>query len=184
MVATIINHTQKGKPMHMPQKNNFINIRCVALAGCVLAAVVCAQTPKAHAQAPLVTGDPVITNAAAIIQGGRNIFRYDTYGDEAFWGDALHLHQAIEGAQFGGVGPGVSPSAALAVGLKVDVDVLPQSLKKKLAAGQVDLNDPANTLALLKLNAVVGVTGFFDRQQRMNSLGIQCALCHSTVDNS
>ena len=61
---------------------------------------------------------------------------------------------------------------------------LPQSLTKKLAAGQVDLNDPATTLALLKLNAVVGVTGFFDPQQRLSSLGIQCALCHSTVDNS
>ena len=123
-------------------------------------------------------------NALSKVNEGRNIFRYDTFGDQAFWGDALKLHQAIEGANLGGVGPGVSPGTALAVGLKVDVDTLPQSLKRKLAAGQVDLNDPANTLALLKLNAVVGVTGFFDRQNRLTSLGIQCALCHSTVDNS
>src|SRR6184192_1673845 len=124
------------------------------------------------------------SNALMMLKNGRNIFRFDTFGDQAFWGDTLKLHQSIEGADHGGIGSGVSPSTALAVGLKVDVDALPQSLKKKLAAGQVDLNDPANTLALLKLNAVLGVTGFFDPQQRLNSLGIQCAFCHSTVDNS
>jgi len=106
--------------MHTPQTSTFINLRRVVVAGCVLGAVVCAQTPKAHAQVPLVSADPVITNAAAIIQNGRNIFRHDTYGDEAFWGDALQLHQAIQGTQFGGVGPGVSPKTALALGLKVD----------------------------------------------------------------
>jgi hypothetical protein len=115
---------------------------------------------------------------------GRRIFRYDTFGDQAFWGDALKLHQAIAGTNLGGVGPGVSPSTALAVGLKVDVEALPKSLQRQLAAGQVDLNAPATTLALLRLNAVVGVTGFFDQQQRLTSMGIQCALCHSTVDNS
>src|SRR5438477_4628017 len=132
----------------------------------------------------LCRADQVEANALATLKNGRNIFRFDTIGDQAFWGDTLKLHQSIEGADHGGIGSGVSPSTALAVGLKVDVDALPQSLTKKLAAGQVDLNDPANTLALLKLNAVVGVTGFFDPQQRLNSLGIQCALCHSTVDNS
>src|SRR5438094_4362814 len=132
----------------------------------------------------LCRADQVEANALATLKNGRNIFRFDTFGDQAFWGDTLKLHQSIEGADHGGIRPGVRPSTALAVGLKVDVDALPQPLKKKLAAGQVDLNDPANTLALLKLNAVVGVTGFFDPQQRLNSLGIQCALCHSTVDNS
>ena len=132
----------------------------------------------------LCRADEVESNALKTLKNGRNIFRFDTFGDQVFWGDTLKLHQSIEGADHGGVGSGVSPSTALAVGLKVDVDALPQSLTKKLAAGQVDLNDPANTLALLKLNAVVGVTGFFDPQQRMTSLGIQCALCHSTVDNS
>src|SRR4030095_2964198 len=94
------------------------------------------------------------------------------------------LHQAIEGEQFGGVGPGVSPATALSVGLKVDVKALPDSLKRQLKKGQVDLNDPAVTLALLKLNAVVGVTGFFNSDGSLSSMGIQCALCHSTVDNS
>lgn len=123
-------------------------------------------------------------SALATLREGRRTFRYDTFGDQAFWGDTLKLHQAISGANLGGVGTGVSPATALAVGLKVDVEALPDSLRKQLAAGQIDLNDPANTLALLKLNAVVGVTGFFDQQHRLGSVGIQCALCHSTVDNS
>jgi cytochrome c peroxidase len=123
-------------------------------------------------------------NALEQVTEGRKIFRYDTFGDEAFWGGALKLHQAIAGSSLGGVGPGVSPSTALAVGLKVDVDALPDALKKQLAAGKVDLSAPATTLALLQLNSVVGVTGFFDQQKRLTSMGIQCALCHSTVDNS
>jgi hypothetical protein len=128
--------------------------------------------------------DPADTNASRMFREGRRTFRFDTFGDEAFWGDTLQLHRAIEGEQFGGVGPGVSPATALAVGLKVDVDALPQDLINKLKKGQVDLNDPATTLALLKLNAVVGVTGFFNEDGSLKSMGIQCALCHSTVDDS
>src|SRR6266545_3663037 len=119
-----------------------------------------------------------------LISQGKQIFRFDTFGDEDFWGGQLQLHQAIEGAQFGGVGPGVSPNAALAVGLKVDVQALPDSLQTQLKKGQVDLKDPAVTLALLKLNAVVGITGFFNSDGSLSSIGIQCALCHSTVDDS
>jgi hypothetical protein len=115
---------------------------------------------------------------------GRQIFRYDTFGDEDFWGGQLRLHEGIEGEQFGGVGPGVSPATALAVGLKVDVQALPKSLQNDLRMGRVDLNDPAVTVALLKLNAVVGVTGFFNANGNLRSMGIQCALCHSTVDDS
>jgi hypothetical protein len=123
-------------------------------------------------------------DAAELIRGGRRTFRHDTFGDEAFWGGLLRLHEAIEGEKLGGVGPGVSPAAALALGLKVDVDALPASLVEALKRGRVDLNDPATTLALLKLDSVVGVRGFFDRSGRLASLGIQCALCHSTVDDS
>src|SRR5215813_1440237 len=115
---------------------------------------------------------------------GRRIFRFDTFGDEAFWGHTLKLHQAIEGAKLGGKGPGVSPATALAVGLKVDVDALPTNLINQLKQGEINLNDPATTLALLKLNSVVGVTGFFNDKGTLRSVGIQCALCHSTVDNS
>jgi len=115
---------------------------------------------------------------------GRNIFRYDTFGNEHFWGDALKLHRAIAGTNHGGVGPGVSPATALAVGLKVDADALPEPTKQALARGEVDLNAPATTLALLELNAVVGVKGHFNAARELTSVGIQCALCHSTVDDS
>ena len=125
-----------------------------------------------------------VTNAANLVLRGEKIFRFDTFGDQAFWGDMLRLHQAIEGSQFGGVGPGVSPNAALTVGLKVDVDALPNNLLEQIRRGAVNLNDPAATLALLKANAVVGVTGFFNSNGSLQSVGIQCALCHSTVDNS
>jgi hypothetical protein len=123
-------------------------------------------------------------NGQRMIADGRHTFRFDTFGDQAFWGNTLKLHQAIEGDKLGGVGPGVSPKTALAVGLKVDLDALPPSLVKALKAGQVNLDDPATTLVLLKLNAVVGVTGFFKPEGNLRSMGIQCALCHSTVDDS
>ncbi|RPH68187.1 MAG: hypothetical protein EHM78_19740 [Myxococcaceae bacterium] len=115
---------------------------------------------------------------------GRQTFRFDTFGDEDFWGGQLRLHEAIEGARFGGVGPGVSPRTALEVGLKVDVDALPRETVRALKAGKIDLGDPAVTVALLTGKAVVGVTGFPDGQGGLRSIGIQCALCHSTVDDS
>jgi hypothetical protein len=123
-------------------------------------------------------------HAQRALTEGRQIFRFDTFGDEAFWGDTIKLHQTIQGKRFGGVGPGVSPRTALAVGLKVDVDALPDALIESLRKGRVNLDDPAITLALLKLNAVVGVTGFFESSGRLRSIGTQCALCHSTVDDS
>lgn len=115
---------------------------------------------------------------------GRQIFRYDTFGDEAFWGDTLRLHEAIAGSANGGVGPGVSPRTALAVGLKVDADALPPAVVSGIKSGAINLDDPATTLALLQLDAVVGVTGRFSPSKKIVSLGIQCAFCHSTVDNS
>ena len=129
--------------------------------------------------------DVVAVNGQNLIQAGRQTFRFDTFGDEAFWGQTLKLHQAIEGSAFGGgVGGGVSPATALAVGLKVDVDALPDSLIGELRNGAVNLNSPSTTLALLQLNAVVGVTGFFNSGGSLRSFGIQCSLCHSTVDDS
>src|SRR5687768_2605594 len=118
------------------------------------------------------------------IREGRNTFRYATFGDEEFWGDGLGLHLAIAGAANGGTGPGVSPATALSVGLKVDVNALPRSLQRAILRGKIDLQNPATTLELLKLDAVVGVTGLFDDQGRIRSMGIQCSLCHSTVDDS
>lgn len=125
------------------------------------------------------------TKAPSLLGQGRAIFRFDTFGDEDYWGGKLQLHKAIAGAALGGVGPGVSPTTALTVaGLKVDVDALPRDLQSKLRRGQVDLESPATTLALLKLNAVVGVKGFFGRTGSLRSVGITCAICHSTVDDS
>ena len=123
-------------------------------------------------------------NSERMLQEGQQTFRFDTFGSEAFWGDALQLHKAIAGEKNGGVGGGVSPKTALSVGLKVDSDALPDSLKQQLKEGKVDLDDPATTLALLKLNSVVGVTGSFDKKGTLQSMGLQCAFCHSTVDDS
>lgn len=128
--------------------------------------------------------DTTRENAVDMVSAGKQTFRFDTFGDEAFWGDTLKIHQAIQGTRFGGVGAGVSPRTALSVGLKVDLDALPGDLVNQLKNGSLDLDDPANTLALLKLNAVVGLTGFFNPDGSMKSIGIQCALCHSTVDDA
>jgi hypothetical protein len=124
------------------------------------------------------------THAGQMIENGRRVFRFDTFGSEAFWGDTLQLHKALAGGKLGGVGGGVSPKTALAAGLKVDAAALPTSLKQQLKDGKVDLDDPATTLALLELNSVVGVTGLFDNKGSLTSMGLQCALCHSTVDDS
>jgi hypothetical protein len=128
--------------------------------------------------------DPVVDDATDMVVEGRDIFRFDTFGSEAFWGGALQLHRAIAGKANGGVGPGLSPATALAVGLKVDSERVPPAVASALRAGKVDLNDPANTLALLQADAVVGVKGVFDKQGKLASVGIRCSLCHSTVDDS
>src|SRR5919198_3010101 len=102
--------------------------------------------------------DQITANMTATFEQGKQTFRFDTFGDEVFWGDTLKLHTAIVGQKLGGVGPGVSPKKALEVGLKVDAEALPQDLVADIKAGKVDLDDPATTVALLKLKAVVGVT--------------------------
>ncbi len=123
-------------------------------------------------------------DALRMIKEGRQTFRFDTFGDEEFWGNALKLHHAIAGKKLGGVGPGVSPKTALAVGLKVDRDALPKDLVQQLKEKKVDLDDPATTVALLKLDAVVGVKGFMGKDDKVRSFGITCAICHSTVDDA
>jgi mono/diheme cytochrome c family protein len=106
---------------------------------------------------------------------GQAIFRYDTFGDEQLWTDVLRMHEPIAT---------VDPVTALAVGLKVDVEALPAAIIAGLRAGQVDLTNPAVTVELLRLNAVVGVKGKVDQGGQLTSVGVTCALCHSTVDNS
>lgn len=151
---------------------------------------VCATQPQPRAQATAPPGAPpsydalIHANANRMVEEGKQIFRFDTFGSEDFWGGKLRLHESIAGQKLGGVGGGVSPKAALSLGLKVDAEALPAALVAQIKAGQVDLDDPATTLALLKLNSVVGVTGFFGDDGKLRSVGIQCAICHSTVDDS
>ena len=122
-------------------------------------------------------------NNKSLVQEGKYIFRFDTFGDEEFWSGLLHIDKAIAGAANGGFGPGVSPKTALAVGLKVDAEALPPEVVAGIQSGTIDLDNPATTLELLKLNAVVGVKGTFVNGG-LTSIGITCASCHSTVDNS
>jgi mono/diheme cytochrome c family protein/cytochrome c5 len=116
---------------------------------------------------------------AALIEQGKQIFRFDTFGDEATWTDALRMHEVISDA--------VDPMTALAVGLKVDAEALPVAVVAGIQDGSVDLSSPATTIALLKLDAVVGLKGTVetvDGVDRLTRVGITCALCHSTVDDS
>ena len=118
-------------------------------------------------------------DAAAQLEQGKQIFRYDTFGDEAQWTDTLHMHEVIRAA--------VDPVTALSVGLKVDAEVLPDAVVKGIQDGGVDLKSPATTVALLKVNAVAGVKGTVETVNGADTLtrvGITCALCHLTVDNS
>ena len=115
----------------------------------------------------------------ALIARGKDIFRFDTFGDETFWTDTLRIHEVIRSA--------VDPTTALSVGLKVDTDSLPPAVVAGIQNGSISLTSPATTVALLKLNAVVGVKGTVTTvggQDVLTRVGITCALCHSTVDNS
>jgi hypothetical protein len=126
-------------------------------------------------------------NAKRLFDQGREVFRYDTFGSEDFWGGKLQLHRAIVGSRFGGVGPGITPKQALAVGLKVDLGKLPKILVEAIKGGSVNLEDTKTTVELLKADAVVGVKAFFNDPNDGNhatSIGIRCSLCHSTVDDS
>jgi mono/diheme cytochrome c family protein len=118
-------------------------------------------------------------NDPALIAQGKDIFRFDTFGDETFWTDTLRMHEVIQSA--------VDPTTALSVGLKVDTDSLPAAVVAGIQNGSISLTSPATTVALLKLNAVVGVKGTVTSvggQDVLTRVGITCALCHSTVDNS
>jgi cytochrome c5 len=114
--------------------------------------------------------DPIASHAQQMLEEGRRTFRFDTFGDQVFWSRTLKIHQALKT---------VSPRTALAVGLKVDAEAVPPGL-----LANADLDDPATTAALLRLNAVVGLRGFFNQDGTLRAAGITCALCHSTVDDS
>lgn len=150
----------------------------IIIIATLIAVVAFAQCRKDTTHPPDEQTNPGLINA------GKEIFRFDTFDDEAFWGGVLHLDKAIAGAANGGFGNGVSPATALAVGLKVDAKALPSDIVAGIQSGSIKLDDPATTLTLLKLNAVVGVKGHFNTKGQITSVGITCASCHSTVDNS
>ena len=127
--------------------------------------------------------DEVDDYSAKLFKEGKDIFRHDTFGSEAFWGGKLKLHHAIMGEKRGGVGPGLTAREALKLGLKVDVGELPSILVEAIKGGSVDLDNVETTLELLRADAVVGVKGYFEDDQ-LTSVGITCAFCHSTVDDS
>jgi len=110
---------------------------------------------------------------------GKQIFRYDTFGDETFWSDTLRMHEVIRSA--------VDPTTALSVGLKVDAEALPAAVVQGIQDGTISLTSPDTTVALLKLDAVIGLKGKVETVGGRDTLvrvGVTCALCHSTVDNS
>jgi cytochrome c5 len=142
------------------------------IAGCS------AGQPARTADPP--TGFGVLTDMSPrTLTEGRRVFRFETFGDEQFWTDTARMHEVVQTA--------VSPATALSVGLKVDADAIPPDIAAAIKAGQVDLNSPATTVTLLKLNAVVGLQAMVatvNGRDAIVRLGITCALCHSTVDNS
>jgi len=165
-----------------------------AVAAMVLAVAAYSQTapavetgvaPKAAVVRALATDSTIVENAKTLLEKGRAIFRFETFGDEAWWTDTIQLHKAIAGERHGGIGAGVSPATALAVGLKVDIDAIPRNIQQHIRLGKVDLGAPALTLTLLELDAVVGVKATLgDDRKSIRKLGVTCALCHSTVDDS
>jgi hypothetical protein len=155
--------------------------------------VACSMWPKEVTTDPAVRAqrfprqefdDKIDTNADEMLAEGRKTFRHDTFGSEAFWGDRLQLHRALLREQKGGAGPGLTARQALQLGLKADAEKIPKLLVEVLKEGSVSLDDPDTTLELLRADAVVGVKGVFDKQNHLVSIGITCALCHSTVDDS
>src|SRR5687768_7598588 len=132
---------------------------------------------------PDTWGSSISDNASELLEKGKAVFRFETFGDEAFWTDKLQLHKAIADSKHGGLGEGLTPEKAIQAGLKVDLAILPGFSKKEVADGNI-LKDPAVTLELIKLNAVLGVVGKFDGNGNMTSVGFTCALCHSTVASS
>ena len=141
----------------------------------VLAAAVCTLVACGGSN----DDDSRAAEQAALVAQGRQVFRFDTFGDEAQWTDTLRMHEVISAA--------VDPVTALSVGLKVDADALPAAVVQGIQNGSVDLHSPATTVALLKLDAVVGVKGTVESvggRDVLTRVGVTCALCHSTVDDS
>jgi hypothetical protein len=166
------------------------NKAAVTLLGFIFLTSACAhfltrdvETDSAVEKAPGSFSSIIQRNANDLFKQGEEIFRYDTFGSEAFWGDQLQLHRAILGDKLGGTGPGLTPKDALKIGLKVDIGKLPRILADAIKQTSVSLENPKTTVALLQADSVIGVKGIFEKGN-LRAVGITCAICHSTVDNS
>jgi mono/diheme cytochrome c family protein len=147
----------------------------IVVSGCVV------KTPPSETPtgSPTGSGAAIDDRSPQNLAAGQQVFRFETFGDEQFWTDTARMHEVVQKS--------VSPTTALSVGLKVDVDAIPPDVAAAIKAGKVDLNDPATTVTLLKLNAVVGLKGTvatMNGRDTLTRLGITCALCHSSVNNS
>jgi hypothetical protein len=158
-------------------KRYTVALLAVMALGLVLAALalVPATPQPATPQPPSDFLGNAQEQARYLVSQGQQIFRFDTFGDEAFWGEQLGLHQVVAS---------LSPRQALELGLKVDAEALPPALVEHIKHGEVNLDDPAVTVQLVQMNAVLGVVGFFDGDSRLRSVGLTCAVCHATVDNA
>src|SRR6185295_15325303 len=147
-------------------------LRQIGFAALAIVGLSGGQAPSAPEAAP-TAGNTVDSakSSSALIAEGQRIFRFDTFGYEQLWTGKLRLHEVVEKS--------VDPTTALSVGLKVDADVLPAGILKK-----VDLKSAATTVALLKMNAIVGIQADVDANNHITRLGVTCALCHSTVDDA
>jgi mono/diheme cytochrome c family protein len=155
--------------------------RVACILGALTAVYGCAPkgAPEEPGRSPTGAAATLDDRSPQTLAEGRRIFRYETFGDEQFWTDTARLHEVVQKS--------VSPTKALSVGLKVDADAIPPDVAQAIKNGQVDLHSPATTVTLLKLNAVVGLKGTVSTvggKDTLVRLGITCALCHSTVDNS
>ncbi len=154
-------------PLQLRSGRQLVTFSTAGMAALLLTACAGSGQPESAAGAP------------GLLAQGKQIFRFDTFGNETQWSDALRMHEVIAAA--------VDPTTALSVGLKVDAEALPAALVEGIKNGSVDLKSPATTISLLKLNAVVGVQGKVETiggKDRLTRVGITCALCHSTVDDS
>lgn len=153
---------------HCGQTSKMLVVMLITTSAAATLLMACVGTP-----------DKSAADQADLVAQGKEIFRFDTFGDETKWTDTLRMHEVIRAA--------VDPVTALSVGLKVDAQALPPAVVAGIQNGSVDLKNPATTVALLKLNAVVGLKGTVETvngKDTLTRVGITCALCHSTVDNS
>ena len=160
------------RPMRRTQRTRIAILAFAAAAAAAVLGGCGTKEAPPEGTAPAASASPAAQPmSAALAAEGQQVFRFDTFGDDQLWTDTLRLHEVVE--------KNVDPTTALKVGLKVDAGVLPAGILEK-----VDLKSPATTVALLKMNAIVGIQATVDANNHIARIGVTCALCHSTVDNS